>query len=291
MIPIVKLAGIECRVHWLVLLLVGLSAFWGYGHIVLIIMGSLFFHELAHIIAARFLNIRVKAIELTPFGGQAQIEDFTVLEPNKEIPVALAGPVSSLGLAAFFYFLPDTLDQPTALWLIGTNLFLGLFNLLPALPMDGGRILRSILSPIMGFRRATRLGAFLGIIFSLAIMCHGALYAADGTGNAWEFMVGVVLLWFAVRESRFLAYSLMRCLIHKKSELNRHGFLESRQLISSLKTPVKALLKDTRPKFYLTVMAIDDSHHIVGIYTEAELIECLVENGPEATLRHCRTKP
>ncbi|MGI6434326.1 MAG: M50 family metallopeptidase [Syntrophomonadaceae bacterium] len=269
------------------LVLIGLSIYLGYGHLMLLLMAALLFHEMAHVIAARSLGVRVQAVELTPFGGQAQIDDFTAIEPDKEILMSLAGPLSSLSLAAFFYFLPTAWDAETTLWLVGCNLFLGLFNLLPALPMDGGRMLRSWLSPLMGFRRATQLAAFMGVACALGIICHGALYAAGGINMAWELLAGLILLWFAVRESRFLAYSFLRCLIHKKSELNRRGFLESRQVVSSWKTPVRALLKDIRPKFYLIVVAVDDAHHIVGIYTEAELIECFMENGPQATLRQC----
>lgn len=287
MIPVARLAGVNYRIHWLVLVLTGISVYLGYGRLLLPLMAALFFHEMAHVIAARSLGIRVQAVELTPFGGQALIDDFIALEPDKEILMSLAGPLSSLGLAAFFYFLPHGWDAETASWLVGSNLFLGVFNLLPALPMDGGRALRAWLSPLIGFRRATQVSAFMGVACALGIVCHGAFYASGRIYIAWELLVGLLLFWFALRESRLLAYSYLRCLIHKKAELNRRGFLESRQLVSSLKTPVKVLLKDTRPKSYLIVVAVDDGHHIAGIYTEAELIECYMEKGPQAILRQC----
>jgi len=154
-----------------------------------------------------------------------------------------------LSLAALFYYVPTGLDADTSLWLMRCNLFLGLFNLLPALPMDGGRILRSWLSPLMGFRKSTRLAAFMGMAFAVAIIGHGFYYASGALNMAQEILVGIVLFWFAVRESRFLAYSFMRYLIHKKSELNRLGFLETRQVVSSWDTQIRTLLKDTRPKY------------------------------------------
>ncbi|HCF49810.1 MAG TPA: hypothetical protein DER60_05985 [Syntrophomonas sp.] len=288
MIPIAKLAGTSYRIHWLVLALVGLYTYLGQGRLLLLLMAALFFHEMAHVITARALGIKVSAVELTPFGGQAQIADFTGLEPEKELFMSLAGPLSSLSLAAFFYFVPTGLDADTSLWLMRCNLFLGLFNLLPALPMDGGRILRSWLSPLMGFRKSTRLAAFTGMAFAAAIICHGFYYTSEAVYMAQEILAGMVLFWFAVRESRFLAYSFMRYLIHKKSELNRLGFLETRQVVSSWDTPLRSLLKDTRPKHYLIVVVLDDYHHVANVYTEAELIECFMEIGPLATLRQCR---
>lgn len=287
MIPVVKVAGVAYRVHWLVVALTGLYVYLGQGRLILLLLAALFFHEMAHVITARALGVTVNAVELTPFGGQAQIEDFTGLEPDKELFMSLAGPLSSLSLAAFFYYAPTPLDADTSRWLMGCNLFLGLFNLLPALPMDGGRVLRSWLSPLMGFRRATRLAAFMGMACAAAIVAHGFYYAGETLQMAQEMMAGMVLFWFALRESRFLAYSFMRYLLHKKAELNRLGLLESRQLVSSWDTPVRSLLKDTRPKYYLIVVVLDDNHHVAGVYTEAEIIECFMEKGPTATLRHC----
>ncbi len=287
MIPLVKLAGIQIRIHWLGLVLMALSIYLGYGYFMLALLLALIFHESAHMIAARFLGIRIQSVELTPFGGEAIIEDFTLLEPNKEVLVSLAGPISSLGLAAFLYFLPHALEQELILWLLACSLFLGLFNLLPALPMDGGRILRACLSGRIGFRRATQLAAFSGIACAVGLICHGVLYAPAGLNLLWELMVGLVLFWFAVREGRLLTYSFLRCLIHKKAQLNREGFLQSRQLVSSRRTPLQVLLRDTRPQFYLIVVAVDEDHNIVGMYTEAQLIECFMENGPKATLAEC----
>ncbi len=288
MIPLARLAGTIYRIHWLVLALIGLGVYLGQGRLLLLLMAALFLHEMAHVIAARALGIKMTAVELTPFGGQAYIEDFTGLEPDKEFFMSLAGPLASLSLAAFFYSVPTGMDTETSLWLVRCNLFLGLFNLLPALPMDGGRVLRSWLSPLMGFKRATRLAAFMGMACALAIIGHGFYYAQETVLMAQEIMAGLILFWFAVRESRFLAYSFMRYLIHKKSELNRLGLLESRQLVSSWNTPLSSLLKDTRPKHYLIVVVLDDSHHVDGVYTEAEIIECFMERGPAATLRECR---
>lgn len=287
MIPLAKVAGTFYRIHWLAVALIGLGIYIGQGRLLLLLLAALFFHEMAHIITARALGVKVNAVEITPFGGQAHIEDFTGLDPDKEIFMSLAGPFASLSLAAFFYFVPTGLDSAASQWLMYCNLFLGLFNLVPALPMDGGRILRSWLSPWLGFRRATRLAAFMGMVCALIIIGHGYYYARQTLLMVQEIIAGFILFWFAIRESRFLAYSFMRYLIHKKSELKRLGMLESRQLVSSLNTPLSSLLKETRPKYYLIVVALDDFHHVAGVYTETEIIECFMEKGPRATLRQC----
>ncbi|HZK86712.1 MAG TPA: M50 family metallopeptidase, partial [Syntrophomonas sp.] len=137
-----KVAGVRIRVNWLFLLLCAIYVYLGLGLEIMVIFASVLLHELSHTIMAAILGVKVAEIELLPFGGQARIDDFTGLDPDREIYIALAGPIFSLSISALLYFLPATFPFKTA-QLIQINLFLGVFNLLPALPLDGGRILRA----------------------------------------------------------------------------------------------------------------------------------------------------
>jgi Zn-dependent protease len=153
-------------------------------------------HELGHSLVARRLGIPVREIVLLPIGGMAMMVR-TPRRPLHELLIAAAGPlVSGLLAAAFFGLLavsyPDVARAPFQLvdprrgelsaltllaWLAVSNLGLLLFNLLPAFPMDGGRMLRAILASFLGFRRATRIAAALGQIFAMLL---GAYAVANG---------------------------------------------------------------------------------------------------------------
>lgn len=149
-------------------------------------------HELGHSFAAQYYGIGVRDITLLPIGGVARIEQIP-MQPGREIAIALAGPSVNLGIAALF--------APPVVWIAGANQFtsplqvialltevspsgfifylffanlsLVLFNLLPAFPMDGGRILRAFLSFFAQRLTATRLAVAIGQIFAIALVILG----------------------------------------------------------------------------------------------------------------------
>ena len=282
-----KIGGIRIRVNLFLLLLCVVYAALGFAVEVLLIFAAVLVHEIAHAVIAVILGINVAEVELLPFGGQAKIEDFTGLEPDREIYVAMAGPAASLSLAGIFYFLQDGITSPYLPLFININLILGLFNLCPALPMDGGRILRAILSGIIGYKKATARAAVLGKIIAVGLIIFGLYQIYFLHSGANYVLVGVLLFWAARREGQLLAYAFMRYLVNKKSELSKHGVLPSQQLISREDTLVKIILESTRPSYYLVVVAVDEADHLVGMRSAAELIECFFEKGPGARLRDC----
>ncbi|MDD4549591.1 MAG: M50 family metallopeptidase [Syntrophomonadaceae bacterium] len=254
---------------------------------ILTITGSVLIHEIAHTVTAIALGIRIAEIELFPFGGQAKIEDFTGLDPEKEIYVALAGPVVSLSAAAIFYFLVANPGDTNRGLFVNINLLLGCFNLLPALPLDGGRVLRAVLAQVTGYKKASEKAALMGKIIALCIIAYGIYLTWLNFTGANFIVIGIFLFWAANREGKFLAYTFMRFLVHKKAELSRTGILPARQVVSNPETRVKEVLSHTRPNYYMLVAVVDSNHHVTGFCSEAELIECLFEKGPGACLRDC----
>lgn len=281
-----KIAGIRVRINWLFLLLCAVYTYLGLGSEILIIFASVLLHELSHTIMAALLKVRVTEIELLPFGGQARIDDFNGLDPDREIYIALAGPIMSLSLAAIFYFLPANLLLKSSL-LIQINLFLGIFNFLPALPLDGGRVLRAILSLHMGYKRATAVSANLGKAIAVLICIYGIYLFYIQQSGANYMLAGIILFWAARREGLLLSYAFMRYLVNKKSELASKGFLSSRQVVGLEDTLVKSILEATRPNYYTVVLVLDQQHRPRGMISEAELIECLFSRGPLARLKDC----
>jgi Zn-dependent protease len=173
-----RFAGVDTYVHASFLLLVAWSAWasWsgvGTGLAVLLgvgfllaVFGSVLLHELGHALVARRYGIRTRRIILSPIGGIAQLEGMP-RHPRQELAVALAGPAVNFVLAAVLWLVaPAFAGAPILAWLLGSvmlaNLGMGLFNLVPAFPMDGGRALRALLAERMGSYRATELATKLG---------------------------------------------------------------------------------------------------------------------------------
>jgi len=173
---------------------------------------SLLLHELGHALQARRDGVEIEGINLWLFGGVAQFKgDFP--SASAEFRIAIAGPLVSLVLGVFFVLvavvagLPSAVDGVVA-WLGFANLILLAFNLLPALPLDGGRILRSALWYLRGdLQWATWLASGVGRGFGFLLVGLGLfMLIAEGTfSGAWLAFVGWFLLQAATAEARYVA--------------------------------------------------------------------------------------
>ena len=183
--------GIDTRVHATFLLLLLWAAVSGFGHgggalaafmgvvFMIAVFASVFLHEVGHALTARVFGIGTHQILLTPLGGIAEIEARD-MRPQQEMLIALAGPAVSLGLGGALLFVASAFGSLTPFSFIGAlawaNLMIGLFNLLPAFPMDGGRVLRSWLATRMNYVRATGIAAEVGKWAALAMALFGLFY-------------------------------------------------------------------------------------------------------------------
>ena len=160
---------------------------------------SIVFHELAHSLVARIYGIKIAGITLFIFGGVAELEDEPPT-PKSEFLVAIAGPISSVVLGGALYLLAtllETSSPPEVLavlsYLTVINIVLAVFNLIPAFPLDGGRMLRAALWWRQGdLRKATRLASLMGAALGIALMAFGAYNAFDGAvvGGMWQMLIG-----------------------------------------------------------------------------------------------------
>lgn len=142
---------------------------------VVLLFGSVLAHEFGHALVAQRFRIRVRQITLNIFGGVTQFER-AGLSPRVDFYVSLGGPVASLLLSGLSAVLAALTGSTMLVLVSGANLALGLFNMVPAFPLDGGRVLRAFLE--------VRLGALRGSLIALRV----------GTVLAWMMLVGAVVL-------------------------------------------------------------------------------------------------
>jgi Zn-dependent protease len=204
-----RVAGINLYLHPTFLLFLGFGAVqWGLDAVLLLlaVFGCVVLHELGHALTARLYGIATEDITLYPIGGVARLRRMP-RKPGAELLIALAGPLVNLAIAGLLtasLFLSGV-GQPAA-WasepgaidrflttLVAINLLLAAFNLIPAFPMDGGRVLRALLSGWVGRLRATEIAAGLGQLLALGF-------------GVWSFMqfdlirtALAVFIYFAAR--------------------------------------------------------------------------------------------
>jgi Zn-dependent protease len=223
-----RIAGIPVGASWSALLIAGLiawslagsllpaqvpglapAAYWlaglaGAG----LFLGSLLAHEVGHAVVARRAGLRVRGITLWLLGGVAQLEEEPAT-PGDELRVALVGPAVSLALAAVFGLaavagslaaLPAA-AVAVAAWLAVGNAALAVFNLLPAAPLDGGRVLRGLLWRRHGSRlRASVTATQAGVWVGAGLVAYGLLgtFTGWGIGTLWTALIG----WFLMGAAR-----------------------------------------------------------------------------------------
>jgi len=225
-IPAGRLFGAELRIHWTFLVLLLFVAFTSYSPqhpevagrslaLVAIVFGSVMLHELGHAIVGVRAGVPAKAIILLPIGGVTLLDETKQsLLPGaqtwkRDIRIAVAGPLVNLIIAFIAgaillavmpqihlwqrpYVIPANLPRS----LVWCNAWLALFNLLPAYPMDGGRVLRAVFSRRMDSVTATHRAVSIGQAFALVFMLTGMLT------NAWLTLIGVFLFISAQLEER-----------------------------------------------------------------------------------------
>jgi Zn-dependent protease len=213
-----SLLGFPVEINASFLMLLGVMYFWLGGlvgvFLVLLAFASVLLHELGHAVVSRRLGVPVSGIELSFFGGAAKMVELPK-SANHEIAIAAAGPIVSLVLAGLGFALDRLTAFPIFELLGWTNLLIAGFNLLPALPMDGGRILRALLTRKYDYVRATDLSVTIARGFAIAF----ALYGLSGGG----FMLVVLapMLWMMGTRERLLA----RHMAHRYA-YDHHGYSE-----------------------------------------------------------------
>lgn len=168
---------IEINLSFLLLLAFVFVAFGGFAGVVIVCLAfaSVLLHELGHALVARRLGVRVSGIELGFFGGAAKMVELP-RTANHELAIAAAGPAVSLALAGLGLGLGALTHVSLLSWIGYTNLILAAFNLIPALPMDGGRILRAILTRKMDFVKATDVAVKVARVAAVAFALFGLAY-------------------------------------------------------------------------------------------------------------------
>jgi Zn-dependent protease len=222
-LPLLRFRGIQVLIHWSFLLLPAYVAYMGWSKgstwkaiaadvgLVLIVFVCVLLHEFGHALTAQRYGVGTRDITLLPIGGIASLERMPE-DPRQEFWITVAGPMVNLVIAGVAFLLLavggltllttdifSDLGSWTALlsFIFVTNISLFLFNLIPAYPMDGGRILRSVLGMRMERDKATRIATSVGRVMAVGFVAYG-VYA----GAPFLAIIGVFIFMAAGAEAR-----------------------------------------------------------------------------------------
>ena len=223
-------------------------------------------HEITHVLVALKIGYDVKKIELFPFGGMAEYKGLLEMEPWHEILIALSGPMLNLFLAGLFLFLEMDL-------FVKYNLIIGVFNLLPALPLDGGRVLRGILVSKFGFKKGTYLAVKVAKVLAVAGFGAGIVALILYQSNIWILFISFFVYGATVKEKNQVVYSLLTYLTRRQEYINNiHLKRVITQAVSGdiyLKQVISYLIPHKFNIFYV----LDNDNGIAGIVSEDQLLD------------------
>jgi Zn-dependent protease/predicted transcriptional regulator len=292
-----KIAGIGLFIHWTFSLLILFIAYVNYkaGQNLTQILWSILFilcifitvlmHELRHALTAKNFGIKTKDITLLPIGGLARLERLPE-KPSEELLVAFAGPFVNIILAfitSLFITLPNTSEEMVAQLENGVNannfflnfylvnIVLAIFNLIPAFPMDGGRVLRALLSYKLERHHATKIAARIGQVLALGFVFLGFF------SNPFLIFIGIFVFMGAQIESEYTETKYML-----KGYKVRDVIMKQYPTIDyneTLETAVKMML-DSQNKHFL----VTENNIPMGTINREQIIEALSKKEDETEL-------
>jgi len=254
---------------------------------ILSLFGCVVLHELGHALTARRYGIRTRDITLLPIGGLARLERMPE-DPRQEFWVALAGPAVNVVIALALFFLLllqgtyesaarfDILAGPFLWQIMVANIFLVVFNMLPAFPMDGGRVLRALLAMRLDYTRATQLAANVGQGMALLFALVGLLY--------YPVLVFIALfVWIGASQEAGMVQmrsALAGIPVSNAMITEFHALTPDEPLSEAVSLTLATAQKD---------FPVVEHGEVVGVLAQAELFRSLAEDGQHVAVREVMT--
>jgi stage IV sporulation protein FB len=277
---------VDIKVNELLILLIVAAFAYGRGMEVSTVFFVLMVHEAAHVIVARILGIKVREIDLLPFGGTVKLDSVFELNPMHEIWIALSGPILNVWMVLSYVALVEAgiINVEQNDFFVQANLMLAGFNMLPALPLDGGRILRALLSRGLGFRKATNITANCGIILGMMISAVGIYTLDSGIINPTLLITPVFLIYSAIMEKKTAAYIFLRSISYKRDTLLKYRTMQVDDMAALYDIPIKEVLEKFAVHRYHNVRVVDEQFRQMGTLTEAQIIKGMMDYGVDVSL-------
>lgn len=233
------------------------------------------FHESVHYITALLLGFSGFDIEILPIGARLSLRDLDEASPREDIIISLSAPLLNLVAALFsrHLYLKYGYDYLYTLY-IG-NLTVGLFNLLPALPLDGGRVLRSLLSLKTIYKRANlqtiRFSIAMGI--AMAVLFVFLFFLRKTNVN-----IGIIsgfIIYSSFKEKERIVYIIMGDIVRKRYKFLKAGYIENKSMSIHYKKDLITALSIVDRNKYNIFTILDDEMKVMDIIYEEELVEAL----------------
>lgn len=252
---------------------------------------SITLHELGHLVLAHFCGCGINCVKATPVGLSISISDEGITGENA-IKIYCAGPLVNLLLfaAAFSVNSIFNIRHKFIVLFAATNLFLALFNLIPAYPLDGGRILLKVLAGRLGLIGAGKLLRRLAAILSVIFVVLGVYQIYSTAFNFSLAVIGAYLI-IIIRTGRMeSALMNIKQIIYRRSRLIKKGIYPARDLVVIKSTLLGETLKSLDFDRFHIIYVLDENLKLQGAFTENEIVEAISEGHEKMTFEELVNK-
>ncbi len=293
-LKIITIAGIPVKVHWsfgLLFLWIGFVGFRSRLDIQstailalysIVIFICIIFHEFGHALTAKRFGVITKDIILFPIGGVARLERLPE-KPIQEFFIAVAGPLVNVGIALilglYFLFFPlermlELFSDPTLLfhpaffipWVLVTNLLLAILNMIPAIPMDGGRVLRSLLA----LRLSKKVATFYAVVIA-QILAIGLFFLGIFIGHYILPFIALFVYFTAIQEYRMVKYDEF------VKTFNARDLIQGQQTALHIDNPVALAIDALKKQNEKNFLVFNHLSHPCGILSENTIKEAVTK--------------
>lgn len=232
-------------------------------------------HEFSHILVANIFKCKFNKFNLGILGANVEIVDIEELSHNKQLILYMAGPIFNFCIALIFSLLYIFLKNNFVKISIMANLCLGIFNMLPAYPLDGSKICEILLSKKFLYKKSKRITETLSFIIAGALFLTFNIVLLLHKVNITLFLAAVFIMYTTFLEKQKTMYIIMSNMIKKLRSLKKHEYIENQFISVYYKKGLVNLLSLIDKNKFNTFYILNDDMEMIGIVYEDELIKAL----------------
>ena len=214
-----------------------------------------------------------------PLGATLEIEDYEGLEINDEILICLAGPIFNIAMAIVSIFLFNQYDKDIFMKIFEINIVLGVFNLIPAHPLDGAKIWRAILSKFFIYKKAHKIVMMTSFCMSVFIIIIGSLLMFESITSVNLVFIGILMIFTSYSIKERTMYIVLDQIISKNKRFKEIRYIENKDISVYWKEDFIKLLSMIERNKFNTFYILNDKMEYLYDLREDEVVEILKTNG------------